>query len=163
MLTMSETKTHWRKGDKSDYLMSWDLENEMNATIVKVVKIKTKIRGKEELCRVAYFKENLKPMIINVTNGQVIERLTGTHLIEDWANISIGVTIYVQGGVRFGKDTVRALRIKPSVIVLPKLTKDMPAYSKAVAHLKNGGLISDIETKYLLTEQIKTDLQNDAI
>lgn len=155
------TKTHWRKGDKSDYLMSWDLENDTHATIVRVVRMDTKIRGKVENCRVAYFKEQLKPMIINVTNGLVIEKALGTHLIQDWADISFPVIIYVQGGVRFGKDTVRALRIRPAV-ERQTLTTESAAYPKVVEHIKNGGTIEDIEKKYILNEDIATQILKDA-
>ena len=154
-----ETKTHWRKGDKSDYLMSWDLEDELRATIVKVERKETKIRGKNEVCRVAYFKENLKPMIVNVTNGNVIEKALGTHLIQDWANINLQVIVFVQGGVRFGKDTVRALRIK--VAQLPELKAGTKAYENAVKHIREGNDYSKIESIYVVTDEIKTQIETE--
>lgn len=155
-----ETKTHWRKGDKSDYLMSWDLEADLPATIVKVVRMETKIRGKNENCRVAYFKENLKPMIINVTNGQVIEKALGTHIIQDWANINLPVIIYVQGGVRFGKDTVRALRIK--LAELPALQVGTMAYKNAVKHIAEGNDFTNIEVKFYLSAELKEQILTEA-
>lgn len=158
----SETKTHWRKGDKSDYLMSWDLESELRATIIKVVRIQTKVRGQTGEHRVAYFKENLKPIIINVTNGNVIEKCLGTHLIQDWANINLPVIIYVQGGVKFGKDTVRALRIRPAN-EKQELTTSSPAYKKVVQYMKEGGNFDDVETKHILSEEIKTQILKDAV
>jgi hypothetical protein len=157
-----ETKTHWRKGDKSDYLMSWDLENDLPATIVKVVRIKTKIRGKTEDCRVAYFKEDLKPMVINVTNGSVIEKALGTHIIEEWANINLPVIIYVLAGVKFGRDTVRGLRIR-TPDTKPLLTKDRAAaYNNAILHIKSGGSWADIEKRFIVEQEVKDQIESDA-
>lgn len=151
---------HWRKGDKSDFLMSWDIEGELKATIVKVVRTTTKVRGQNGEHRIAYFKEDLKPIIVNVENGNVIERATGTHLIEKWADINVPVILYVREGVRFGKETVRGLRIRADE-GLPNLLINTPSYQAALKHLKGGGKISDIELKYKISEEVKLKIEND--
>jgi len=157
----SKAKTHWRKGDKSDYLMSWDIEAETKATIIKVVRVDAKIRGKIENCRIAYFKENFKPMVINVTNGRVIEKALGTHLIQDWEGISLPVILYVDENVKsFGGGTDRGLRLKPAT--LPELTAGTPAYKNAVAHIREGNDFVKIEERFKLSEEIKKRIQKDA-
>ncbi len=155
------TKTHWRKGDKSDYLMSWDIETETRATIIKVVRIDAKIRGEMKNCRIAYFKENFKPMVINVTNGRVIEKALGTHIIQDWHNISLPVILYVDENVKsFGGEKDRGLRIKPAT--LPELIIDSQAYKNAVNHIKEGNDFTKIEERFKISQQMKDKISFDA-
>jgi len=108
---MAEKKelTHWKKGFNYNYLGSYSLPDgkEVTLTIVRVVKEAVKgVKGREEDCTVAYFKEAVdgenKPMILNKTNCKIIEKLYETPYIEDWAGAL--VTIYVQDGIEaFGE------------------------------------------------------------
>jgi hypothetical protein len=156
-----ETKTHWRKGDESDYLMSWDIEAETRATIIKVVRIDAKIRGQMKNVRVAYFKEAFKPMVINVTNGRVIEKALGTHIIQDWHNISLPVILYVDENVKsFAGEKDRGLRIRP--FNLPELMEGTQMYKNAIQHIKEGNDFKKIEEKFKLTPEIRTKIENAA-
>ena len=66
--------------------------------------------------------EALKPMILNATNSKVLKGLCNSPFIEDWQNVR--VTIYVDGSVRFGKETVEGLRISPRRPEKPLLTPE---------------------------------------
>lgn len=114
-------KTNWKKLVNPDYLGAYSLDDgngkymDILATI-KFVKTEDVIspEGKHESCAVAHFCENLKPMILNVTNMKMLEKLTKSKYIEDWADrkIQIGVE-----KVRAFGDVVDALRIKKSITI----------------------------------------------
>lgn len=111
------TQTHWKKLQNPDYLGAYSLEpgKDMILTLsgVKQEKV-TGPDGKKEECMVARFKENVKPMILNVTNCKTIEKLYKTPYIEEWSGRKI--QIYVEKVKAFG-DVVDALRIRPFVPV----------------------------------------------
>lgn len=155
---METQKTHWRKGDKSDYLMSWDIEAETRATIIKVVRIETKVRGKVENCRVAYFKEKFKPMIINVTNGRVIEKALGSHIIQDWHDIALPVILFVEDIKSHFAD--RALRLKPAT--LPELIAGTPTYKNAVQHIRDGNDFTNVWARFKKDENIEKQIKDEA-
>lgn len=63
--------------------------------------------GKDE-CTVAHFEEDLKPMILNKTNAEMIAKVWGTPYIEDWAGRKI--ILKVKKISAFG-DMVDAVRV----------------------------------------------------
>ena len=104
-----------------DYIGAYILDpgQEMTLTIDRVVSEKIKgEKGKVDIRPVVYFKENIKPMILNNTNCMTIEFLTGSDLPDDWAGHKI--TIYGTP-VTMGAETVEALRIKATK---PEKTND---------------------------------------
>ena len=158
-----EKKTHWKKLTNPNYMGSYSLqpEEELTLTIDYVMKEIVKgDKGKEQECVVMYFEGNTKPMILNKVNAKTITKIYGTPYIEDGAGKKI--TIISKQVDAFGEQ-VDALRIKPVKPTKPTLNKEMPAYQKAVDHLKGSGTVADIEKQYVLTEEIKTQLQDDAI
>lgn len=119
-------KTHWRKILESDYLAGSDLDDgtgkfqEIAVTITKVSRESVKDQnGKNEDCLVLKFKEKPKPMICNVTNAKVIEKLAGSQYIEDW--VGLRILLGTQKIKAFG-ETWDALRIRPR-----KLQAEQPA------------------------------------
>ena len=84
-------KTHWKKLTNPNYLGSWCFQpGEEKVVTIREVKqeIVQNQNGKEE-CTVAYFTEDIKPMILNKTNSEMIARVLGTPYIEDWKNNKI--------------------------------------------------------------------------
>lgn len=109
------SQTHWKKLQNPDYLGAYSLNpgEDLILTIASVRQEKvTGTDGKKEGCMVARFKENVKPMILNVTNCKTIEKLYKTPYIEEWAGRKI--QIYAEKVKAFG-DVVDALRIRPFV------------------------------------------------
>jgi hypothetical protein len=158
-----ENKTHWKKCFSSDYLGSCDLEDgkDLKAVIksVSVQKVKN-TDGKEQERNVASFTEpNLKPMILNAGNCKIVKKFAHSPFINDWVNIPI--QIYVKDDVRAFGDVTEGLRIRETQPEMskPKLTKEMPKYKVAVNHLKKGGLISDIEKQFDISD-IREELLN---
>jgi hypothetical protein len=164
-----QTKTHYRKAFDSPYLSSADIV-EPTVLTVKCVKLETdRTKKTKDQFNTAYFVEKfirpgevLKPMILNATNSKTMKALTGSAFIDDWNNVRI--TIYVDGAVRFGKETVEGLRISPHAPEAAK--KDLtPQMAKAwanakAAYLRDGSLdgvlsrvnMSDEHQKQLIAE-----------
>lgn len=111
------TKTHWKQMHNPDYLGAYALNpGEDMILTIKLVRQET-VTGpdnRKEECAVLHFVENVKPMILNVTNSKTIQKLHKTPYIEDWAGRKIQV--YIDQVKAFG-DVVEALRIRP---FLPK-------------------------------------------
>lgn len=135
---MSE-KTHYRKAFDSPYLSSADIV-EPTVLTVKHVRLQLDLTKKtRDLFNTAFFieteirsGEKLKPMILNATNSKTMKGLTNSAFIDDWVNVPI--TVYVDGQVRFGKETVEGLRISPHAPERKSLT---PANRKGWANAKD--------------------------
>ena len=109
-----EHMTHWKKLTNPDYLGAYALEpgQEIVVTIQTIRKEMVPGKdGKESECIVAYFAEDLKPMILNVTNCETIQALAGSAYVEDWPGTK--VQIYAAKVKAFG-ELVEALRIRPT-------------------------------------------------
>lgn len=116
VLADSAEKTHYRAVFNSPYLSSADIVWPTPLTISHVTQEVDKTMKTKDVFNTAYFVEKeirhgekLKPMILNATNSKTVKDITGSAFIEDWQEVRIQV--YVDGNVRFGKDTVEGLRI----------------------------------------------------
>lgn len=168
MSTTAIKKHHYRKVFKSDHLGSADLEEmiEENKKLIFTIKhVKQQygvtVAGKKGDHNIAYFVEPIKPLVLNATNCKTVKKFAGgSPLVEDWNNIV--VELYIDPTVKMKGEVVGGVRIKPMSPGLPELTKESPAYPKVVAFIKAGGSFDDVETKHKLTEEIKTQITNDA-
>lgn len=155
-----EHLTHWKNQFNYDYLGAYSLPDGKDIILtIKETKKETVVgnSGKKEECFVAYFHENVKPMILNRTNCKTIEKLYHTPNIEEWVNKQIQV-----GSTRinaFGEMT-DCLRVRPFA---PKLSNERPTVETGSIVWKNildglagGYMVTQVMTKYQLTkEQIK--------
>lgn len=115
---------HWKNFLDKNYLGSHNLEKgeEMLLTIAK-------FEGEEEVTTssgksakpVIYFKEDMPKMIMNITNGNTITSLYGSHP-EQW--IGKQIQVYAASVRAFGK-TQDALRIRDFI---PNIKVDVDAY-----------------------------------
>ncbi len=137
-------KTHWKKWNNPDYLGAYAFQpGEEKTVTIKEVKREMVFNpsgsGKEE-CTVAYFFEDVKPLILNVTNCKTISKVWGTPYVEDWAGRKI--TLKVKKISAFGEmvDAVRVSSTRPTeeVILCSKCGKPItaiPGYSvQAIAN-----------------------------
>lgn len=119
------TKTPWKKiVSDPDYLGEADFNEgeEKVVTIDRVasnVKIKT-AEGTSEKA-VVYFREPIKPMILNVARSKAIEKVTGSRFVEDWPGASI--QLYIEDGIKAFGDVVSAVRVRPRKPVIRKAVK----------------------------------------
>lgn len=140
-------KTHYRKAFDSPYLSSADIVEPTTLTVSCVTLEADRTKKTKELFNTAWFVEKelragerLKPMILNATNSKTMSALARSKFIDDWQNVRI--TIYVDGSVRFGKETVEGLRISPYAPEARSLTPTMAkAWASAkAAYLRDGNL-----------------------
>lgn len=129
-------KTHWRKVHKSDHLGSADLEEmqEEGKRLVFTIKhvkqeVNTTVAGRKGDFNVAYFIEDIKPLVLNATNSKALIKLYKlSGFVEDWVNLRIEV--YVQSGVKDpsgGKTTgvrIRSIIPKEEVKAKPVFTEE---------------------------------------
>lgn len=162
---MSENQTHYRKAFNSPYLSAADITEPTKLTI-KCVKLEAdKSKKTKDSFNTAYFVEKdirqgepLKPMILNVGNSKVVKGFAASPFLEEWNNIP--VTVYVDQGVRFGRDTVEGLRIsseKPSTHK-PELLPDTKGWGNALIALKRDGNLEKVEERVYISDENKEKL-----
>jgi hypothetical protein len=116
-----ENKTHYRKVFKSDHLGSADLEEmieEKKSLIFTIREVKqefnTQVAGKKINANIAYFKEDIKPLVLNSTNSKQVAEFANSKFVEDWAGVTI--ELYIDTNVRMKGQTVSGVRIKSKPI-----------------------------------------------
>lgn len=120
-------KTHWKRLHNPDYLgaYSFDEGKDITVTIKNVAnEMIIGADGKKEECMVMYFIENIKPLILNVTNAKTIQKLYKTPYIEEWKGRRI--QLYVATVKAFGEvtDAVRVRAYIPKQSVVPDICED---------------------------------------
>lgn len=120
-------KTHFRAVFKSDHLGVADLEEfvEDKKRLVFTIKevkqeMNVMVAGRSGSHNIAYFKEGIKPLVLNSTNSKMIKKFTKSSFVEDWSNVII--ELYIDAGVKMKGDVVGGVRIKPTQ---PKATKEV--------------------------------------
>ena len=152
--------THWKTQFNYDYLGAYSLPDGKDIILTIRETKKEQVvgaSGKKEECFVAYFFENVKPMILNRTNCKTLTKIFKNPNFESWINkqIQIGAVLVDAFG-----EKVDSLRIRP---FLPKVENSLPTVETGSAIWKNildglacGFTVAQVQTKYKLTkEQIK--------
>jgi len=166
-----ENKTHYRKVFKSDHLGIADLEDfieEGKRLVFTIKEVKqefdTLVAGKKINANIAYFKEPIKPLVLNATNSKIMKSFNNNSpFVEDWKNTV--VELYIDPNVKMKGDVVGGVRIKPTKPALqkPELTPEMPEWTKAVEWLKGEGTIPGILKRYVLSKANEQLLKDAAI
>jgi len=112
-------KTHYRKVFKSDHLGVADLEDLIEAKtalIFTITHVKQEmgvaVAGRKGNYNIAYFKEKIKPLVLNATNSKVMKKLSGgSSFVEDWTNILVG--LYIDPSAKLKGEIVGGVRINP--------------------------------------------------
>lgn len=124
-------QTHYRKVFKSDHLGVADLEDylEQGSSLIFTIdfvrqEYGTRVAGRKIDANIAYFKEDIKPMVLNAGNSGIVKKFANSCFVENWKDIT--VQLLIQGGVKFGNDIVSGVRISPKVIrkQKPVITND---------------------------------------
>jgi hypothetical protein len=167
---MSDNKTHYRKVFKSDHLGVADLEDllEEGKTLVFTIKhvkqeLKVRVAGKVGDFNIAYFKENIKPWVVNAGNGKILKKFAGgSPYVEDWNNIP--VTLFIDPNVKLKGDMVGGVRINPTQPKIGKteLLPSTPAWANAIAAYKRDGNLDKVEARMTISAANKTLLIDEA-
>lgn len=114
-----ETKTHYRKVFKSDHLGVADLEEmqeEGKPLIFTVKEVKQEfnvsVAGRKGNFNIAYFTENVKPLVLNAHNSKIMKTFAGgSPFVEDWTSKLI--ELYIDPNVTMKGEKVGGVRISP--------------------------------------------------
>ena len=132
-------KTHWRKLTNPNYLGSWSFQpgEEKTVTIKEVKQEIVKNQNGSEECTVVYFEEDIKPLILNKTNAEMIAKVWGTPFIEDWKGLQI--ILKVKKVSAFGEmvDAVRVANTRPTNEILTCESCGKPVSERVAAATKN--------------------------
>ena len=163
METNKTTRTHWRKLINPKFLGTYSLD-EGQELVLTIREVKMEItesgRGKKESA-ICYFKENVKPMFLNVTNSTTLEKLYGTPMIELWEGKQF--TVYSANTVIKGVATtgLRIRTVLPETIKKEVFNSKSPGWDKACESLSKGTTtVEKIASFYELTEATKKTLTN---
>lgn len=153
-------KTHYRKVFKSDHLGVADLEDLIESGSDLIFTIKTvkqeigaRVAGKKGNFNIAYFTENIKPLVLNATNSKTMKMLSGgSAFVEDWGGIT--VNLYIDHGASFGGEVVGGVRINPNRVQKRKqLEQGTPAWDNAVAAYKRDGNLDKVLARVDVSEE----------
>lgn len=116
----TDTKTHYRKVFKSDHLGSADLEEftEEGKSLIFTIKhvkqeIGVSVAGRKGDHNIAYFQENIKPLVLNATNSKTVKAFAGgSPFVEDWKDITI--ELYIDHNIKMKGEVVGGVRIRPT-------------------------------------------------
>ncbi len=165
-----ENKTHYRKVFKSDHLGVADLEEfieDKKRLVFTIKEVKQEydvmVAGKKGNHNIAYFKEKVKPLVLNATNSKIVKGFNNnSSFVEDWANTL--VELYIESNIRFGRDMVDGVRIKPYQPKSTKteITKDSPKWKDAVQYYKDNQSFDGITKHYKLSEANQKLIKDEA-
>lgn len=166
-----KTKTHYRKVFKSDHLGVADLEDfieEKKRLVFTIKQVKQEIdvivAGRKGNYNIAYFKEPIKPLVLNAHNSKIVKSFCGgSPFVEDWNNTI--VELYIDPNVKLKGDIVGGVRIKPNQPTAdkPALTPKHSKWADAVKYMKDGGKLEGIRKNYELSEEHTEQLLSESI
>lgn len=153
------SETHWKQNFDYKYTGAYELKTGETKilTIQRTCQEEvTSTTGQKQLCFVAYFHGQSKPMVLNKTNCKTITKLYGP-FIEQW--VGKAIEIEAKKVSAFG-DEVEALRVKKS---FPKVPIDIESAKKKLLQCTT---VDQLKTAYLLlssAEQAATTAVKDEI
>ena len=158
-------KTHWRDLHQTKYLTAGNLASDTDtlATIdrIEVEKIVNN-DGRTENLPVAHFSEDIKPMVLNVTNCRTMEALTGSPHIQNWTG---PIALHITKTKAFGEmvDTILIRPERPPLAEKPELKPGGEKWGDAVEALAiEKTTVDEIRKYYKLSIQNQRKLTEQA-
>lgn len=160
-------KTHYRNVFKSDHLGVADLEDMIEKGIRLVFTIKevkqhmivpndknsgVMVAGNRISANIAYFVENIKPMVIKSKNSKTLKKLYGSSWIEEWKELLI--ELYIDPSVKYAGEITGGVRINPKqpTAIKPEITPESPKWAAAVDNYKKNQNMAGITKHYSVSE-----------
>jgi hypothetical protein len=149
------TKTHYRKVFKSDHLGQADVEEFIEAKtslIFTIAHVKQEIgvmvAGRKGNYNIAYFKEKIKPMVLNAGNSKIVRSFCGgSSFVEDWNNVL--VQLYIDPTVKMKGEIVGGLKLNPKQPTLGKkaITPDTTKLwnNAKISYKEHGNLVKVLD------------------
>lgn len=148
------SKTHFRKVYKSDHLGQADIEDFLESgsdLIFTISSVKQEygvsVAGRKGDHNVAYFAENIKPMVLNATNAKIVRDFAKSPFVEDWKNIR--VQLYIDPSVRMKGEVVGGVRInpRPPAQQKPLIQQGTQTWSNAVIAFRRDGNLDKVKAR----------------
>ena len=145
------SKTHYRKVFKSDHLGVADLEDLVEAKSNMIFTVKqvkqefgVRVAGRKGDHNIAYFNEQIKPMVLNAGNAKIMKGFSGgSAFVEDWGGITI--QLYIDPTVSFGGEITGGIKINPNPVQARKeLQQNTTAWDSAVDAYKRDGNLAKV-------------------
>jgi hypothetical protein len=152
-------QTHYRKVYKSDHLGVADLEDllengsDLVFTIAKVQQeYGTRVAGKKIDANIAYFVENIKPLVLNAGNAKIVKDLSGSCFIEKWVNVT--VRLYINPNAELKGQVVGGVRISPTPVQIqkPDIGPGHPRWEQVKQAYMRDGNFSNVLTQANISE-----------
>ena len=152
-------KTHYRKVFKSDHLGAADLEEmteENKDLIFTINEVKQEfgaiVAGKKIDANIAYFKEAIKPLVLNSTNSKQVAKFANSKFVEDWAGLTI--ELFIDSNVKLKGEIVGGVRIRPVQPILkkPELTPKHSRWNEAKEAVK-AGKIDGVKSRFEISAE----------
>lgn len=134
------SKTHWKSiADSSEFLGKQHFDPDKGDLIVTIDTLEGKDvfngRGGKEMKRILHFMEpEVRPMILNATNGTMIENLMGTPYEEEWRGRKIALwvdpNVHNPSGKGNGGIRVRPYLPKVETLICADCGEPIKAYGK---------------------------------
>jgi len=164
-----EVKTHYRKVFKSDHLGVADLEdlleeNPNKKLVFKIKEVKQEINkmvaGHRGNFNIAYFHEDIKPWVINATNGRVMRKFNeNSPFVEHWSDTL--VELYIDPDVKLKGEIVGGVKLRKvqPAKTKPELTEqDEALWFRAITALKDGKELDVILSRFVISEENQAKL-----
>lgn len=157
---------NFRNVYKSDHLGVIDLEEmiEQGKQLVFTIdhvnqEYGAKVAGNKIDANIAYFKEPIKPLVLNSTNAKIVKSFAGSTDTDNWKNIL--VELYIDSTVKMKGEVVGGVRIKPIQPVKQKPTFQEKHFEKAfnanaTVETIKGSFITDDETLNKYTDYVNS-------
>ena len=165
---MSEI-VNYRNAYKSDHLGRVDLEEFYEQGLKTEFTIKevkqyiidpnvkgsgVKVAGKTISANIAFFKEDIKPWVINSGNADIIRPFAGSISVTNWKNIRI--ELYVDPTTKLKGQVVGGIKVRNRKIDIVKesMNPEHKLWEKLVERTKeNGSTIEQIREHYDITQE----------
>jgi len=164
-----EKEGHFRATMKSNHLGVADLEDMMDKGEPLIFTIDyvqneygVNVAGKITDALIAYFKEDIKPWVINAGNAKNIRRFVpnNSHLVQHWKNILI--ELYVDSSVVFGKEKTGGIRVKlqqpqpkdAPIVDKRKAFETDERFNNAIKSINDGDFtVEALQEKFILSDE----------
>ena len=135
-------KTNYRNVYKSDHLGVIDLEEMIEGGKSLVFEIKevkqelnTLVAGNKINANICYFKEDVKPLVLNSTNSKKIRDIFKSNYVENWVDKKI--ELFIDSNVKFKGEVVGGIKVREFIEVKKEKITD-GRFAQALKSIENG-------------------------
>jgi hypothetical protein len=157
-------KTPWRKTVDPNFIGTYVLPNDqpIDVVIIRTEWKMAKVQGQDKKKVLAYFAPNPhfdKPMLLNPTNMDRLERMTGTKYYQDWVNVPVTLQREWDKMPNGTKDwCLRIAKVQPKITsegkpTKPKLTPESTNWNDIIKWVQSGNDISKVSAKYEVSSE----------